>query len=104
MPRLKPSTAAYSKEKSIVKKALKELGAENIKISNGYYYFSGFATLPNGVIIYFSYSAPRDSWEPKQDVLIRKAKSYEDYQGFSNTFCKPTLKNIKEHIQNYFLK
>ena len=103
MPKLKPSTAAYSKEKSLIKKVLKELGAENIKISNGHYHFSGFATLPNGKIIYFSFDAPRDSWEPKKDFLIRTAKDYEDYTGGSNTFCKPSLASLRNHIKERFL-
>jgi len=102
MPRLKPETAAYSKEKSLIKKVLKEIGAENIKISNGYYHFSGFATLPNGQIIYFSWSAPRASYERRGDFLIRTAESYEDYTGGSNTFCPPYKKDLKDHIKQTF--
>ena len=104
MPRLKESTKAYSKQKSIIKKALKELGAEDIKISNGYYYFSGFATLPNKKIIYFSYHAAIDRYDSgDKNFLIREAESYEDYGGKSNTYAPLSVKGVKEHIQKYFL-
>jgi hypothetical protein len=103
MPRLKPSTTAYSKEKSNMKKALKKIGATNIKISNGYYFFSGFATLPNGVIIYFSYDAESIM---KDKILIREALDYNDYGNSHsyNTFTKgKSVKNIIEHIEKKFL-
>jgi len=52
---MKESISAYSKQKSITKKALRNAGFENIKVSNGHYYFSGFAT-KNNQVIYFSIS------------------------------------------------
>jgi len=105
MPRLKASTAAYSKQKSTIKKALKELGAENIKIDNGYYYFSGFATLPNKKIIYFSYHAARNSYDTgDKNFLIREAASYEDFGGISsNTYAPLSVAGVKNHIKKYFL-
>jgi len=104
MPRLKESTRAYSKQKSTIKKALKELGAENIKISNGYYYFSGFATLPNQKIIYFSYHAAMNRYdEGNKEFLIREAESYKDYTGRSNTYAPLSVEGVKEHIKKRFL-
>jgi len=103
MPKLKLSTAAYSREKSMIKKVLKELGAENVKIDNGYYHFSGFATLPNEKIIYFSFSAPRNEYDRRGDFLIRTAKDYKDYGGGTNTFCKPSPAALRDHIRSHFM-
>ena len=66
---------AYSKEKSTVRKALKEADFTDIKFLNGHYYFSGFAT-KNNKSIYFSISDVRN-FPPTSggaDLLIRTAK------------------------------
>lgn len=90
---MKDSIAAYSKEKSIVKKALKDGGFENVSISNGYYYFSGFAT-KNGKVIYFSCSDVRHFKGDR--FLIRKAAHYKDYTGETNNWCK---QNVEEFLK-----
>ena len=94
------SIAAYSKEKSLMKKALKEAGFENIKISNGYYYFSGFAT-KNSQIIYFSCSDVRSF--KNDDFLIRKASSYQDFRGESNNYAKQSIESITK-LANFLVK
>ena len=101
---MKESVQAYSKQKSIVKKALKTAGFENIKISNGYYYFSGFAT-KNNKVIYFSISDVRH-FPPTgggADLLIRTAKDYKDYTGGSNNFTGLDIPDIQQ-LANYLTK
>ena len=82
---MKESIKAYSKQKSTVKKALKNAGFEDIKISNGHYYFSGFAT-KNEKVIYFSISDVRHF--PEDKVLIRTAKDYKDFTGGGNNYAQ----------------
>ena len=82
---MRESIKAYSKQKSTVKKALKNAGFENIKISNGHYYFSGFAT-KNEKVIYFSISDVRHF--PEDKVLIRTAKDYKDFTGGGNNYAQ----------------
>lgn len=90
----------YSRHKKIVRAGLKKAGMENIKISNGYYYFSGFATNPRtGKIVYFSIGDVRDEIEcgrPIREVLIRTAKSYEDFTGGSNHYAKLNPSDVAE--------
>ena len=91
------STKSYSKEKSIVRRALKEADFTDIKFSNGHYYFSGFAT-KNNKVIYFSISDVRH-FPPTgggADLLIRTAKDYKDYTGGSNNFSSLDIKDIQE--------
>ena len=83
--KMRESIKAYSKQKSTVKKALKNAGFENIKISNGHYYFSGFAT-KNEKVIYFSISDVRHF--PEDKVLIRTAKDYKDFTGGGNNYAQ----------------
>ena len=90
------STKSYSKEKSIVKKALKQADFTDIKFSNGYYYFSGFAT-KNNKVIYFSISDVRH-FSPTgggADLLIRTAKDYKDYTGGSNNYSSLKTEEIQ---------
>ena len=96
---MKESIKAYSKQKSTVKKALKNAGFENIKISNGYYYFSGFAT-KNEKVIYFSISDVRHF--PEDKVLIRTAKDYKDYTGGGNTYAQLENDSIVDQA-NYLI-
>ena len=87
---------AYSKEKSIVRKALKEADFTDIKFSNGHYYFSGFAT-KNNKVIYFSISDVRH-FPPTgggADLLIRTAKDYKDYTGGSNNYSSLKTEEIQ---------
>ena len=99
---MKESIKAYSKQKSMIKKALRDADFENIKISNGYYYFSGFATKNNNKI-YFSIPDVRHfpSWGDA-NVLIRQANDYEDYSGGSNNFCSLDIKEIQQ-LSNYLI-
>jgi len=94
---IKLSQKAYSKEKSIVRKALKEADFTDIKFLNGHYYFSGFAT-KNNKAIYFSISDVRH-FPPTgggADLLIRTAKDYKDYTGGSNNYSSLEKQEIKE--------
>ena len=87
---------AYSKEKSIVRKALKQADFNDIKFSNGHYYFSGFAT-KNNKIIYFSIPDVRYGWSSDGlNLLIRTAKDYKDYTGGSNNYSFFDVKDIQE--------
>ena len=96
---MKESIKAYSKQKSTVKKALKTAGFENIKISNGHYYFSGFAT-KNEKVIYFSISDVRHF--PEDKVLIRTAKDYRDFTGGGNNYAQLEIDSIVEQA-NYLI-
>lgn len=87
---------AYSAEKSIVRKALKQANFTDIKFSNGHYYFSGFAT-KNNKAIYFSISDVRH-FPPTgggADLLIRTAKDYKDYTGGSNNYSSLKAEEIQ---------
>ena len=87
---------AYSAEKSIVRKALKQANFTDIKFSNGHYYFSGFAT-KNNKAIYFSISDVRH-FPPiggGADLLIRTAKNYKDYTGGSNNYSSLKTEEIQ---------
>ena len=87
---------AYSAEKSIVRKALKQANFTDIKFSNGHYYFSGFAT-KNNKAIYFSISDVRH-FSPTgggADLLIRTAKDYKDYTGGSNNYSSLKTEEIQ---------
>ena len=95
---MKDSIRAYSKEKSTVKKALKNAGFENIKISNGFYYFSGFAT-KNEQVIYFSIPDVRHN-RGDVDVLIRTAKDYKDYTGGGNNYAMLENDSIMERANS----
>ena len=88
---------AYSVEKSIVRRALKQADFTDIKFSNGYYYFSGFAT-KNNKAIYFSISDVRH-FPPTggdADLLIRTAKDYKDYTGGGNNYAELNIESIME--------
>ena len=106
---MKESIKAYSKQKSIVKKALRASNFEDIKISNGYYYFSGFAK-KNNQTIYYSISDVRhgnilmvpfeDNSSSGKDLLIRTANDDKDYTGGSNNFCSLDINEIQK-LANY---
>ena len=93
---MKESIKAYSKQKSLVKKALSQAGYESIKISNGFYYFSGFA-FKGGNIIYFSIPDVRHGFSFRNDdkLLIRTAKDYRDFTGGSNNYCQMDIESIQ---------
>ncbi len=97
---MKESIKAYSKQKSTVKKALKNAGFEDIKISNGHYYFSGFAT-KNEKVIYFSISDVRHGFDGK--VLIRTAKDYRDFSGGGNNYARLDISDSIENTANYLI-
>ena len=87
---------AYSAEKSIVRKALKQANFTDIKFLNGHYYFSGFAT-KNNKAIYFSISDVRHFLPTGggADLLIRTAKDYKDYTGGSNNYSSLKTEEIQ---------
>lgn len=99
MRQMKESVKAYSKQRSIVRKALRDAKFEGIQISNGYYYFSGFAR-KNNKKIYFSISDVRHQGVVEERVLIRTARDYEDYTGGSNNFCGLEINEIQK-LANY---
>ena len=90
-----PSIATYRKTKALVKKTLQVANFTDVKMSNGHYYFSGFATR-NGKTIYFSISDTRMNFRDGDELLIRTATSYTDYSGGTNNYCNPTSEAITE--------
>jgi len=91
---MRESIKAYSAEKALVKKTLRDANFEDIKVSNGYYYFSGFAK-KNDKIIYYSLHDVRHNSNRDEVILIRTAKDYKDYTGGSNNFCSLDKENIQ---------
>ena len=89
---MRDSIKAYSKTKSLVKKSLKEAGFNHIKVSNGFYYFSGFA-VKNDKVIYFSISDVRSF--PDNKILLRTAKDFNDFTGGSNNYANHDKEDIK---------
>ena len=72
------------KEFNRFKKLLTSKGCTNFDFSYGFYYFSGFFTAPSGQIYYLSCSDVRH-FGYKQ-LLIRTAKTYNDFTGGVNNF------------------
>ena len=91
---MKESIQAYSKQKSLVKKALRQAGFTNIKMNNGYYYFSGFAER-NSKLIYFSIFDVRHIYNSSDtQLLIRTAEHHKDFTGGSNHYATLDVRNI----------
>ncbi len=94
-----PQFIEFTKDfKTAFKHALGD-SAKAIKFDVGHFYISGFITLANDSIVYFSISDVRGfpgAWA--KDILVRTAKSYTDYKGGSNNFC--TLLTIGEKVNN----
>jgi len=67
-------------------KALKKhLDIKEIKFHRGHFYISGFFRLTDGRIWYFSLGDVR--WGSLRDqLLVRTAKSFQDYTGGTNNF------------------
>lgn len=63
----------------------KHIDIKEIRISRGHFYISGFFQLADGRIWYFSLGDVR--WGSfRNKLLIRTAKSFEDYTGGANNF------------------
>ena len=92
---------AVSKEKRLIRQALKEAHFSNIKFNQGHYYFSGFAE-KNYKIIYFSISDVRH-FPNDNSVLIRTAKHTKDWTGGSNNYAERNHESIKE-LANKLIK
>ena len=92
---------AVSKEKCLIRQALKEAHFSNIKFNQGHYYFSGFAE-KNYKIIYFSISDVRH-FPNDNSVLIRTAKHTKDWTGGSNNYAERNHESIKE-LANKLIK
>jgi hypothetical protein len=94
-----PSKKIYTKERNLVKKALTQVGATDIKLKSNYFYFSGFATI-NGQVIYVS-SGDARSWEfpDKKKLMMRKAKDYKDFSGEINNYCAFEIGDIQSLAQ-----
>jgi hypothetical protein len=74
----------FSRERRRIMRNLKEMQCTNVKMSYGFYYFSGFFTNKFGQIFYFSCSDVRHFGYTK--LLYRTAKDYKDYTGGSNRY------------------
>ena len=97
-----PQFIEFTKDfKTAFKHALGD-SAQAIKFNVGHFYISGFITLANDSIVYFSTSDVRGvrgfpgAWA--KNILVRTAESYTDYTGGSNNYC--TLLNVGEKINN----
>ena len=67
------------------KELKKHLNIKEIKFHRGHFYISGFFRLTDGRIWYFSLGDVR--WGSLRDqLLIRAAKSFQDYTGGTNNF------------------
>jgi hypothetical protein len=93
------------KEIKDLRKRLKEIeatlegrGCRKIELYINYYYAMGFFTSPSGSVYYISLPDVRFN-KLNQDILIRSAMNYKDYQGGINRYCKPT----KEALLNFFI-
>ncbi len=82
----------FRKEKKRLTNIFKEMGATDIKMDYGFYYFSGFLTSRNGQVYYFSCSDVRHFGY--NQLLIRTAKDYKDYSGGSNNHIGTTKDEI----------
>ena len=82
---------AVSKEKRLIRQALKEAHFSNIKFNQGHY-----------KIIYFSISDVRH-FPDDNSVLIRTAKHTKDWTGGSNNYAERNKVSIKE-IANKLVK
>jgi hypothetical protein len=71
----------YMTFRSDMKKFLKERGAKDMKFNRGHFHVFGFFEM-QGQIWYFSTGDVR--WFKKDGMLLRTAKSFEDYTGGSN--------------------
>jgi len=84
----------FQKEKSRISKILKAKKCTQIKMSYGFYYFSGFFTAPSGQVYYFSSSDVR--YYIHSRLLIRTAKDYKDYIGGINQYCNIDYKSLMD--------
>ena len=69
-------------------KELKKIQAKDLIFNKGHFNISGFFTLEDQAI-YFSISDVRDGvcgWQRQRQMLIRTAKSYEDFTGGVNNY------------------
>jgi len=67
-----------------IKKMLKDYTKE-VKFSKGHFYFSGFIRMNDDRIFYLSIPDVRSNKGP---MLVRTAKSFQDYSGGSNGFVR----------------
>jgi len=67
-----------------------------ITFNYGHFYISGFFSLEDGRIFYFSIPDVRSPSDQNR-MLIRTAKSFKDYTGGSNNFI-----TIKEDMFNFY--
>jgi len=86
----------YMTFRSDMKRFLKDRGAKEFKFSRGHFEVSGFFTMPDDQVWYFSIGDVR--WF-KEWMLLRTAKSYEDYTGGSN--CQVKLGSEEEFTEDF---
>jgi len=91
--RLTPQFACFYRlfKKEFSAALRKNFDITEIKMSRGHFYISGFFQLADGRIWYFSLGDVR--WGDGK-LLVRTAKSFEDYTGGANNFLK--LSDIAE--------
>jgi hypothetical protein len=84
-PQFKEFFNTFKKEITAI---LKQHNCSDIIVSRGHFYISGFFTLPNGQIYYFSVSDVRGMHYGfnKPQLMYRTAKHNKDYTGGSNCF------------------
>jgi len=86
----------YRKASNAIKKQLSSI-ADDIQISRGHFYLSGFFTAKNGQIYYFSIDDVR--WGGHNNMLIRTADSYKDYTGGRIMYIR-TNDHFKSDVQS----
>ena len=75
---------------------LKERGVTNVRFSRMHFEVSGFFEMPGGQIWYFNTGDVR--WD-KGDMLLRTAKSFEDYTGGSNNEAR--MDSVAEFTEDF---
>ena len=79
--------------RSEFKKEVAKIGGENVVISGGHYWLSGFFTL-NNQVYYISISDVRHF--TVDNILIRTAENYKDFTGGRNHYLKIKQDMLKE--------
>jgi hypothetical protein len=67
---------------------LKVRGCYDIDMSRGHFYVSGFFTMPDHKIYYFSFGDVRWPMGSKYRMLFRTAEDYADYTGGQNYYVE----------------
>lgn len=82
---------------AFIKELMGYYNVKEIEFNYGHLYISGFFSLDNGKIFYFSISDVRWNDPMKNKLLIRTAKSFKDFRGGCNNYV-----DIKEDMFNNY--